>query len=443
MTETELIPMWMLLANALAFLIPCAMALVVAGGLRSGEARQMALAPLAAFGLAVIAYAVVGFGLHYGGIGLVYEHPELEALVWEWSALNEGWGDTWGMAGLAGFGLAGVQTPVVYLLFLSALPAVTTASLLVMAALRGRAPAVVVAFFGLLTAAVGYPLVGNWIQGGGWLSQLDINIGAGAGYIDFGMSSLFLLGGSVALAVLLAFRPRQKESESLDESPSALLPLLAALGAGLLVVGSTGWLLAWPLTDWTQTSAVTLIVHALLAAAAGGLAPLIYTWLVTRHPDPVQGARGVAAGWVASLASLAIATPSEALIIGAVAGLLMVLVTHLVSRLKHFQDPGGILATFGIPALWGILAVGMFSDMPGQLQAQAVGAATIFLLAFLATTIVAVPLALIGRAWRSRGEKMVDETIERDEAAGETSEPDSVDKTPVEENRDTDSEKHG
>lgn len=362
----------------------------------------MALAPIAAFGLAVIAYAVVGFGLHYGGIGLLYEHPELEALVWEWSALNEGWGDTWGMAGLAGFGLAGVQTPVVYLLFLSALPAVTTATLLTMAALRGRVPAVVVALFGLLTAAVGYPLVGNWIQGGGWLSQLDVNIGAGAGYIDFGMSSLFLLVGGVALAGMLAFRPRRQESESLTESPSALLPLLAALGAGLLVVGSTGWLLAWPLTDWAQTSAVTLIVLALLAAAAGGLAPLIYTWLVTRHPDPVQGARGVAAGWVAILASIALVEPSEALIIGAVAGLLMVLVAHLLSHLKHFQDPGGILATFGIPALWGILAVGIFSDAPGQLQAQAVGAISIFLLAFLATTIVAVPLALIGRAWRGR-----------------------------------------
>ena len=136
----------------------------------------------------------------------------------------------------------------------------------------------------------------------------------------------------------------------MGESPSAFLPLLAALGAGLLVVGSTGWLLAWPLTDWTEMSAVTLIVLALLAAAAGGLAPLIYTWLVTRHPDPVQGARGVAAGWVAGLASLAFVEPSEALIIGAVAGLLMVLVTHLLSHLKHFQDPGGILATLGIPA---------------------------------------------------------------------------------------------
>ena len=422
MTETELIPMWLLLANALAFLIPWGVALIVAGDLRPGEARQMALVPLAAFGLAVIAYAVVGFGLHYGGIGLLYEHPELETLVWEWSVLNEGWGDTWGMAGLAGFGLAGVQTPVVYLLFLSALPAATTATLLTMAALRGRAPAIVVALFGLLTAAVGYSLIGNWIQGGGWLSQLDTNIGAGAGYIDFGMSSLFLLGGGVALAGALAFRPRRQESDSLTESPSALLPLLAALGAGLVVVGSTGWLLAWPLIDWAQTSAITLIVHALFAAAAGGLAPLIYTWLVTRHPDPVQGARGVAAGWVAGLASLTLVTPSEALLIGAVAGLLMVLVTHLLHHLKHFQDPGGVLATFGIPALWGILAVGLFSETPGQLQAQAVGATTIFLLAFLATTIVAVPLALIGRAWRGRRVSVVDEADEEE---------------------DTDSKKHG
>jgi Amt family ammonium transporter len=409
MSETELIPMWLLLANGLALLIPWGVALIVAGGLRPGQARQIALVPVAAFGLAVIGYAVVGFGLHYGGIGLLYDHPELNPLVWEWSALNEGWGDTWGMAGLAGFGLAGVQTPVVYLLFLSALPAATTATLLVMAALRGRVPALVTALFGLLTAAVGYPLVGNWIQGGGWLSRLDVNIGAGAGYIDFGMASLFLLGGGVALAGMLAFRPRRTEAERPSASPSALSPLLATLGTGLLVVGSTGWLLAWPLTDWTQTSAVSLIVLALLTAAAGGLSALIYTWLVTRHPDPVQGARGVTAGWVAGLAAVALVEPSQTLLIGAVAGLLMALVTHVLSRLKHFQDPGGILATFGIPAFWGILAVGVFSDAPGQLQAQTVGAATIFLLAFLAASVVAVPLALIGRAWRGRRAKMMDE----------------------------------
>jgi Amt family ammonium transporter len=414
MTETELIPMWLLLANGLAFLIPWGAALIVAGDLRPGEARQMALAPVAAFALAVIAYAVVGFGLHYGGIGLLYEHPELDPLVWEWSALNEGWGATWGMAGAAGFGPAGVQTPVIYLLFLSALPAATTATLLVMAALRGRVPALVVALFGLLTAAAGYPLVGNWIQGGGWLSRLDVNIGAGASYIDCGMASLFLLGGGVALACTLAFRPRRPEAASRAGPPPASL-LLAALGAGLVIVGSTGWLLAWPLTDWTQASAVTLIVLALLAAAAGGLAALIYTWLVTRHPDPVQGARGVAAGWVAGLAAVAVAEPSQALIIGAVAGLAMALISHLLSYLKHFQDPGGVLATFGIPALWGILAVGIFSDAPGQLQAQAVGAGIIFLLAFLVATVVAAPLALIGWAWRGRQGKGMDEGIEKED----------------------------
>lgn len=409
MSETELIPMWLLLANGLAFLIPWGATLIVAGDLRPGEARQMALAPLAAFGLAVIAYAVVGFGLHYGGIGLLYEHPELDPLVWEWSALNEGWGDTWGMAGVAGFGLAGVQTPVVYLLFLSALPAATTATLLVMTALRGRVPAPVVALFGLLTAAVGYPLVGNWIQGGGWLSRLDVNIGAGAGYIDFGMASLFLLGGGAALACTLAFRPRAQAEMRLSGSTPAL-SLLAALGAGLMIVGSTGWLLSWPLIDWTQANAVSLIVQALLAAAAGGLAALLYTGLVTRHPDPLQGARGVAAGWVAGLASVALVEPSQALIIGAVAGLAMALVTHILSRLQRFHDPGGVLATFGIPALWGILAVGVFSDAPGQLQAQVAGASTIFLPAFLATTVVAAPLALIGRAWRGRraGSKIKD-----------------------------------
>ena len=85
--------------------------------------------------------------------------------------------------------------------------------------------------------------------------------------------------------------------------------------------------------------------------------------------------------------------------------------------------------------------MGIFSDAPGQLQAQAVGAATIFLLAFLATVVVAVPLALIGRAWRRQRAKVVDEAIEKDEP-DETSRMNRSDNTLAEE-QNTDSEKHG
>ncbi|MCO6452211.1 MAG: hypothetical protein J5I90_15625 [Caldilineales bacterium] len=441
MAETELLPMWPLLAAALAFLVPLGIALVAAGGLPAHEARQVALTPTAAFVLAIVGYALVGFGLHYGGIGLRYDNVAFDPLVWEWSALSEEWGATWGMAGLAGFGLEGGLDTLVYLLVLSTLPWVTTAALLPMIVLRGRAPAIVVALFGLLAAAIGFPIVGNWVQGGGWLANLGFNLGMGHGYVDFGGAFVFLLGGAAALAAILVFLDRWPRREGPAQLPPVHLPLLAVAGAGLIIVGSTGWLLAWPLADWQTLQPTRMLLNALLAAAGGGLLPLLYTWFAAGNPDSLLGARGLVAGWVAGLAAAPFVSPGAAFFIGAIAGLLLVLTTYVVDHRLCLQDRGGVLATLGIPALWGLLALGIFADgsagagyngvgideylgvagqgvtglraavgyvpdWTGQMQAQAVGVATIFLLAFLATSILAVPLVIVARAWgMRRGER--------------------------------------
>ncbi len=437
MSETNLTPIWPLLAAALAFLIPLAVALVASAGLPESEARQTALTPLAAFALAVIGYVLVGFGLHYGGIGLVVDHPDLAGLVWEWSPISAEWGADWGMAGWAGFGMS-VQNSLTYLLLISTLPWATTAALLPMLALRGRAPALVTALFGLLAAMIGYPLIGNWVQGGGWLARLGFNIGAGHGYVDFGGASLFLMAGGVALAGILVFLERLPKPDRPAELPPVHLPLLAVVGAGLLLVGSTGWLLAWPLTDWEHLSAVRVVANALLAAAGGAALPLFYTWFVAAGADALQGARGAAAGWVAGLAAAPFLSPSAALLVGAVAGLLMLLAGWLIDHRLRLQDRGGVLATFGLPALAGLLAVGIFADgtagagyngvgleqylgaagqgvtgllaasglaadWPGQLLAQAAGVAVIFLLSFLVVSLLALPAALVIRAWGGRG----------------------------------------
>ena len=435
MTETEVIPMWRLLAPSLAMLVPLGLALVALAALPEREARQAALAPLAAFALGVMGYVAIGFGLHYGGIGLIVDHPDFGKLIWEWSALSEDWGATWGMAGLAGFGGITRQPPLASLLLFSALAAVTAATLLPTLALRGRAPAVVVALFGLLTAALGYPLVGNWVQGGGWLANLGFNIGAGHGFVDFGSSALFVLGGGVALAGMLIFLDRRPKDVGPAALPPIHLPLLAVAGAGLVLAGSTGWMLAWPLTDWGHISAMDASLNVLLAAAGGGLAPLTYTWFVAGHPDPLQGARGVVGGWVAGLAAAPFMAPGAALLVGVVAGVLVLLVGYLLDRVLRLQDKGGILSMLAVPAVVGLLAVGLVADgaagmgyngvgaasyltvagqgvtgrwllgegfamdWPGQLLAQAIGVAVIFLAAFLVTSVLAAPLALLAWAW--------------------------------------------
>ncbi|RME80301.1 MAG: hypothetical protein D6775_16570, partial [Caldilineae bacterium] len=189
MLDADVIPMWRLLAAGLAMLVPWGLALLLVADHKPERRIRALSAVTAAFALTLLAYYAVGFALHFGGIGLRYEHPDLDALVWEWSALNENWGATWGMAGLAGFGLTGARTPVALLLLLSALPAAITATIITVLSVHDRAPLALAFLIGGLTAGVGYPLLGNWTEGGGWLANLGVNIGAGQGFLDFGHSA--------------------------------------------------------------------------------------------------------------------------------------------------------------------------------------------------------------------------------------------------------------
>ena len=178
---------WFLITSFMALLVPIGFVLIGVAGLEVEYAWNAALGGLAAISLATFAYWAIGFALHFGGIGLVYNDPALRQLVWEWSPLSTNWGTGWGVAGLSGWFLSGAQvTAFTYTLFLAHLPWVVTAAMLPAMALRGRAPAIVTLILALLIGGVIYPLAGNWVQGGGWLSALGRNLNLGHGFVDFG-----------------------------------------------------------------------------------------------------------------------------------------------------------------------------------------------------------------------------------------------------------------
>ncbi len=177
-----------LMTLGLAFLIPFGFAMIAVSGLPPAERGQRALVTfLAALGLAVAGYVVIGFALQYGGIGLVYDRPGYDGLIWEWSALGPTWGPGWGMMGLAGWALSGpASTPAALTLALANLPWVLTAALIPLLGLRGRVPPWASGLLGLALGALIYPLAGNWIWGGGWLANLGSNLGQGHGFVDAG-----------------------------------------------------------------------------------------------------------------------------------------------------------------------------------------------------------------------------------------------------------------
>jgi Amt family ammonium transporter len=295
----------------LAFLVPLGYALIAVAGLDEGRARHAALSALAALALALLGYVAVGFALQFGGVGLAYTAPGLEGLVWEWSALGTTWGTGWGMAGLVGWGLTGpAVASAAYQLALANLPWVATAALIPLVCLRGRIPAWASGLIGLLMGALIYPLAGNWIWGGGWLANLGSNLGLGHGLVDAGGSGLVhLLGAAATLAGILVFLPRRPKAASPLGTPGAQdepvplppvhLPLLAVLGCGLLLAGGLAWTIGNPFLALSPSDLPRLELNVVLAAAAGALLPLLYTWFVAGRTDPLMAVRGLAAGSVA------------------------------------------------------------------------------------------------------------------------------------------------
>ncbi len=364
-----------MLKVGLAFLIPLGYVLIAVGGLSEERAREMALGVLAALALAAIGYVAVGFALEYGGIGLISTAPGLDGLIWEWSALGETWGAGWGMVGLAGWGMTGpAGTPGAYALALAALPWVSTAAAIPLVCLRGRIPAWAAGLLGLLVGALIYPVAGNWIWGNGWLANLGSNLGLGHGLVDAGGAGLVhLLGAAVAAAGMIVFLsrlPKPIRDPALSAEvplPPVHLPLLAVVGAGLLVAGGLAWTIANPLLNLDELGLMRLALNGVLAAAAGALLPLCYTWFVTGRADPLMAARGLAAGTVAIAATAPFVAPWAALAIGGIAGLLTPFIVYFVDHILRWDDPTAALTVHGLGGALGLLAVGVFADgLTGQ-----------------------------------------------------------------------------
>lgn len=438
-----------LLAASLAWFVPAGLIFLAAGGVPEGRAWQTALAGVAGASIGVLAFFTVGFALAFGGIGLVYSQAsELGGLVWEWTVVTEAWGPKWGMIGLSGWGMAGpAATSGAYALFLAQAPWVATATLIPLLALRGRAPAFTSLLGGLLIGGILYPLATNWVWGGGWLANLGANLNLGHGFVDFaGGATVHLLAAAAGLAGLLVTVPRRARVSIADSEPVPMppvhLPLLASVGALLVLVGSLGWGWSNPLLDLATLMPARGIVNGLVAAAAGALVPLAYTWFVADRPDPLMAARGLAAGAVAGAAFGPFVPPAVAGLIGALAGLLTPLLTYLLREVLRIDDDTGLTPVHLASGLIGVLAVGLLADglagqgwngvgqvsylgvvgqgvtgwraapgmtpdWPGQFQAQLIGAAALFLVPFLAGTVLFGLLAAISVGLRrvARGQQ--------------------------------------
>ncbi|MEZ4862575.1 MAG: hypothetical protein R3C14_14775 [Caldilineaceae bacterium] len=429
---------WYLMTAAVSLLVPVGFVLIGVAGLEPENAWNAAVGGLAAVTLATLGYWAVGFAIQFGGLGLVYPDSALRQLVWEWSPLSTNWGIGWGVAGLSGWFLSGPEvTALAYTLFLVHLPWVITSAMLPIMAIRGRAPAIVTLLLAFGIGALVYPLAGNWVQGGGWLGALGRNLSLGHGLIDFGgAGTVHLVAAGFSLAALVVWAPRRAPRSLMQlELPPVHLPLLVVVGSLFVLAGSLGWHWSNPLqvTGLGEIALMRGSVNSILVAAGGLLPPILYTWFVTGRSEPMTCARGLVAGVVAGLAVGPFVQPGIAFAVGLMAGATVPFVIFVVEGIWRLDDATGAVTGSGIPAMIGLLLVGLFADgtvgqgwqmtgienylgvagqgvsglfvasgyqidFPGQLQAQAIGVLTLSLWGFVVGMTLCIPLGLLFHA---------------------------------------------
>ncbi|MBN1661010.1 MAG: hypothetical protein JXA93_21615, partial [Anaerolineae bacterium] len=347
----------------LGLLLPAGLILLAGGSLAGRRPARSATVGLSGLALAAIAYWAAGFAFHMGGVGLVSTLPGLEGLVWEWaSPFNL----DWGVLGLRGFLLRDeASTPAAMALYLAYLPSLATAVVIPLLSLRERMPGWMAALGGLTIALLVYPAAANWFSGGGWLMHVGDTLGLGHGYVDLtGLSSAAVVGGVAALLGIFFFGRRLPPlpAGEIAALPPAHLPVLAVVGAVLVIAGGIGIAWANPLLLDAGLATPRAGVNLVLTASAGALVPALYTWFVTGSADSLMVARGAAAGLLACAAGLTLMPAWSAAALGAAAGLLVPLTTFLVAHLLRVDDPTGALPVVLIGGLLGVLAPGFFAD---------------------------------------------------------------------------------
>jgi len=349
---------WIVIAAAMVLFMEGGFGLLEAGFVRTKNAVNVTMKIFVDLTIGALAFWIIGFGIMYGK-------------------------DTFGFIGTSLFGnpehiALSIELPsTAFVLFQMgfALACISIVSGAVAERMSFKAYIVTAASISIIV----YPLSGHWIwSNGGWL--------AGLGMKDFaGSAAIHALGGFVAFAMAKLLGPRKGRFNS-DGSANVFAPSnipLASAGAFILWFGWFGFN-AGSTLDASNTSLASIALNTMLAGASGGTAALFLTLKKFGKADPSMTINGVLSGLVAITAGCAFVSQWSAIIIGAVSGIIVILATLLLDKIK-VDDPVGAVAVHGFNGVFGTIAVGLFDIKEGLfttgdsslLFVQFLGAATV------------------------------------------------------------------
>lgn len=318
--------LWMLLSGILVFFMQAGFTLVESGMTRSKNAVNIAMKNLLDICVGSLSFWLIGYSLMYG---------ETSNGWFFWSGFMQGEGAD---------------------LFFQTMFAATAATI-VSGAIAGRTKYSTYIIFSIIITAFIYPISGGWQwQGDGWLTKL--------GFIDFaGSSIVHSVGGWAALVAAIMVGPRI--GKFVD---GKVLPIpghnqvLATLGVFMLWLGWFGFnggsQLAWGGADAIGASNVVLITN--LAAAAGGLAALITTWIWYGKPHLAQTLNGALAGLVSITAGCGNMSAPGAILAGFIGGIIVVFSIEFIEKKLKIDDAIGAVSVHGVVGAWGTLVIGLW-----------------------------------------------------------------------------------
>jgi Amt family ammonium transporter len=355
---------WVLVATFLVMFMQAGFAMVEAGFTRSKNTANILTKNLVDFSIGAILFWIIGYTIMYGeSIAGFIGTPSL--------FINDN-----------GIGDYANKTDLMFQTVFAA-----TAATIVSGAVAERTKFNAYIIFTIVITVFIYPISGHWKWGGGWLDQL--------GFLDFaGSTIVHSVGAWVGLAGAIMLGPRHgKYVKGKAKAIPGHNLVFGALGVFILWFGWFGFNPGSQLGAAGAENTLAIAHIALttnLAAAGGAMAALFTSWMRYKRPALSLALNGALAGLVAITAGCDIVSPGGALIIGIIAGIILVFSVELFDQVFKVDDPVGAISVHGVNGAFGTIAVGLFATEGGLfygggtslLLAQLIGVAAVFAWAF-------------------------------------------------------------
>ncbi len=356
--------MWTLVTGFLVMFMQAGFALVETGLCRAKNSSHTMAMNFMIYPMGMLGFYLCGFAFMFGGLGAIGTMGGYAGLNHEitWTIF----GKPFGILGWKGFLLQGAgYDTAAFALFLFQMVFMDTTATIPTGAAAERWKFSAFMLYGVAIGTIMYPLFGNWVWGGGWLSQMGVNFGLGHGHLDFaGSSVVHMQGGVIALIFAWLIGPRHGKYDKSGKLVNPILPHnipMVMLGTFILAFGWFGFNPGSTLAG-TDLRIAVIAVNTMIAGSTAALATTLYMWwFKTKKPDPSMMCNGLLAGLVAITAPCAFVSAGGAAIIGIVAGLLVVEAVFFFDKMR-IDDAVGAISVHGVNGAWGCLSIGLLAD---------------------------------------------------------------------------------